>query len=89
MIARTAILLFGTLLLSACSSLNGLLESEEPLAPPPEAVVSAAPTQPEREGWCQRVAASERARMQASGFDAATLDRMTLATYQQCRATPQ
>ena len=84
------IFLFGISIftLSACSSLNSLLTFEEeaapqtisletPSAPPPAA---AAPP----DDWCRRVAASERLRAQQSGFDAATLERMTTQSYRQC-----
>ena len=59
-------------------------------APEPAAAVAApapavASSAAEGDAWCQRVAASERARVQQIGYDAATLDRMTLAAYQQCR----
>jgi hypothetical protein len=93
---NTRILLFGicVLTLCACSSVNRLLtfEEEAPPAqlaaspeisatPPPAAPVQGAPSE-----WCQRVAASDRQRAQQQGFDAATLDRMTLQSLQQCMA---
>lgn len=85
------IFLFGISIfsLSACSSLNSLLSYEEdtpagaatlPEAPPPAAPQTAA------NEWCQRVAASDRLRAQQAGFDAATLDRMTLQSLRQCAA---
>ena len=82
---RTAIFFFSAILLSACSSLNGLLEETPPPAAPEIAVPASATAPSDNDAWCQRVAASERARMQALGYDAATLDRMTLAAFQQCR----
>jgi len=81
-------LAFAIFTLSACSSMNGLLDfADAPGEPVPAAVayVSAtAPAHSSDDGWCQSVAASDRVRVQASGFDAETLDRMTLASYQQC-----
>jgi hypothetical protein len=73
--------------LSACSSLNGILDREDTTLPVAAEAPPAAPaSQPGTDdAWCQRVAASERQRMQISGYDAATLDRMTLRAYQQCR----
>jgi hypothetical protein len=71
--------------------MNGLLDfagspADEPVAAAAAADIPVAPAVASGdEAWCQRVAASERARAQASGFDAATLDRMTLQSYQQCR----
>ena len=88
MTTRLRLVLMSTLLLSGCTSLEGVLSFEEtpPSAP---AIVAQAPAAPAPaaldDARCQRVAASDRLRAQASGYDAATLDRMTLASYQQCR----
>lgn len=76
--------------LSACSSMNGLLDfvsapADDPIAAAVADVPVAASAPSGDDAWCQNVAASERARAQASGFDAATLDRMTVQSYQQCR----
>jgi hypothetical protein len=87
---NTRIFAFGICLfaLSGCSSLNSLLSFEEEPAPlaaialETPAAPPAAPAAPDE--WCQRVAASERLRAQQSGFDAATLDRMTAQSYRQC-----
>jgi hypothetical protein len=88
---HTPIFFLAFAMLSACSSMNGLLDfasspADEPVAAAAVADIPVAPAvAPGNEAWCQQVAASERARAQASGFDAATLDRMTLQGYQQCR----
>jgi hypothetical protein len=90
------IVLFGicALALCACSSVNRLLTFEEE-APPAQIAASpeisgtpqpTAPVQGASNEWCQRVAASDRLRAQQQGFDAATLDRMTLQSLQQCTA---
>jgi hypothetical protein len=74
--------------LSACSSLNSLLAFED-AEPAPAPVVAAPRPEAAASGpneWCQRVAASDRVRAQQAGFDAATLDRMTVQSYQQCVA---
>jgi len=83
---RILLLFAGMVFLSACSATSSLLSFDD--APEPavaEVPVVAAPAPAATDAWCQRVAASERARAQASGYDAATLDRMTLASFQQCR----
>ncbi len=87
MITRIAILAL-CLPLGACSSVRGLLSFED--APPPPAVTAAAPVPaaPSGDTWCQQVAASDRQRAQLQGYDAATLDRMTLVSFQQCRSLP-
>ena len=78
--------------LSACSSLHRMLTFEGAEAEPEPVPVAAQPvTQPQPAAagsneWCQRVAASDRQRAQEAGFDAATLDRMTVQSYQQCVA---
>jgi hypothetical protein len=77
-------------MLSACTSFHGLLASEEEANPSPEelaAVPQAAPRpKAGSDEWCQRVAAGDRLQAQQTGFDAATLDRMTALSYQQCMA---
>lgn len=86
MIHRLCLALVSTLMLSACSSLGGLFTYEDPPPPAPMAVAAASVPAPDAdEARCQRVAASDRIRAQASGYDPATLDRMTLTSYQQCR----
>jgi len=83
---RLLLLPAALLSLSACSSLSGFFSyEEEPPPPPVQAAAAPAAAPAPDDAWCQRVAASDRARAQASGFDAATLDRMTLASYRQCR----
>jgi len=86
----TPLFFLALLTLSACSAMNGLLSFADP--PADDAMTAAAANVPVTvaapsgdDAWCQRVAASDRARVQESGFDAATLDRMTLQSYQQCR----
>jgi hypothetical protein len=85
---NTRIFAFGICLfaLSGCSSLNSLLSFEEEPAPAAIALETppAPPAAPPTDEWCKRVAASERLRAQQSGFDAATLDRMTTQSYRQC-----
>jgi hypothetical protein len=70
--------------------MNGLLDfadapADDPMVAAAAEVPVAAPAVSGDDAWCQRVAASERARAQASGFDAATFDRMAVQSYQQCR----
>ncbi len=75
--------------LSACSSLNSLLAFGEQTPSEPAVVVAAQPAatpQVTANDWCQRVAASDRLRAQQRGYDAATLDRLTLQSFQQCVA---
>jgi hypothetical protein len=86
------IVLFGicAFALCACSSVNRLLTFEEEapsvqIAASPEISGTPQPAGVSNE-WCQRVAASDRLRAQQQGFDAATLDRMTLQSLQQCMA---
>ncbi len=73
-------------LLGGCSSVSSLLRFEDSdataLVPVVQPMVAAAAPD---DTWCQRVAASERLRAQGAGYDAATLDRMTLGSFQQCR----
>ena len=85
---RFVVLLACAFQLAACSSMRSLVSFEdasEPAPAPAIAAPAAAPAPSETDAWCQRGAASERARAQVSGFDAATLDRMTVQAYQQCR----
>ena len=81
---RFVVLLACAFQLAACSSMRSLVSFEDASEPAPAPAI-AAPAPSETDAWCQRVAASERARAQVSGFDAATLDRMTVQAYQQCR----
>jgi hypothetical protein len=77
---------------AGCSSVHGLLFFDRdrpdpvaavapaiPVAPAPAEPVSAQPDE-----WCMHVAANDRAQAVADGFDAATRDRVTLQSYQQC-----
>jgi len=80
---------------AGCSSMHSLLAFDRP---PPAPIVAAAPVAvapvpaaPEPaaarpDEWCVRVAANDRAQAGANGFNAATQDRMTLQSYQQCAA---
>lgn len=75
--------------LSACSSLSGLLTFGEEAPSEPAVVVAAQPVaapQATVNDWCQRVAASDQLRAQQQGYDSATLDRLTLQSFQQCAA---
>jgi hypothetical protein len=81
-------------LLAGCGSLRGLLEyPEREPAPTPVAREAAsvpvpvpAPAASQADEWCLHVAANERAQAAAGGFDAATQDRVTTQSYQQCVA---
>ena len=83
---RNFVLGIGFILLGACSSFEILAAADEPPPAPPPPPVVAQPAA-SQDVWCKQVAASVRKRAEASGFDAATLDRMTLTAYQQCLVT--
>jgi putative hemolysin len=66
---------------SACSAANS--EAAAQAVPATDTAVPAPPN--EDDAFCRGVAAAERIKAQQAGYDAATTDRMTLASYQQCR----
>jgi hypothetical protein len=92
--ARIFFYCISVLTLSGCSSLNRLLTFQDEVPPAQVAAATEVPAQPAAtvpgaqndapSEWCQRVAASDRLRAQQAGFDAATLDRMTLQSLRQC-----
>lgn len=85
---RIILLFIGMTILSACSTASSLLsfgDGDESVTTVAAAPVAAVPAfTGTQDDWCQKVAASERLRAQGAGYDAATLDRMTLASFQQC-----
>ncbi len=85
-------LLFLTSGCSSLPSLHSLLafdgdETETAQAAPAAPII--VPAAPAGDEWCRRIAASSRAQAVASGFDAATQERMAQQSYQQCMAMPQ
>ena len=71
-------------LLTACASPGNMIARNETAVPivsgfTPIAVIVPPPS------FCQGAASSDRIRAERAGFDAATLDRITLQSLQQCR----
>ncbi len=75
---------------AGCSSMRGLLAFGD--AAPAETQVIAAPAATPADAprlpvdWCQRVAAQARSTAAASGFDAATQERLAAQNLRQCMA---
>jgi len=72
---------------AGCSSLPSLFTRAAPVAaqPAPDSPAPV-PATPPSDGWCQRIAANTRAQAAADGFDAATQERMSQQSFQQCTA---